>query len=98
MIPDFSTGVAWLGGVLVQLAETVPGRQESVVDMVVGAGPVVRAVLLLLGALSGGCLGITLAKSGEMRRARRESGSFLHSFRDAKNLATIQTASMDLKE
>src|SRR5713226_4727023 len=98
MIPDFSTGVAWLGGVLVQLAETVPGRQESVVDMVVGAGPVVRAVLLLLVAFSVGCWGITLAKSVEMRRARRQSERFIDIFWDAKNLATIQTASMDLKE
>src|SRR5438034_1153567 len=76
MIPDFSTSVAWGGAVLAQLAETLPGRQESVLDMVVGSGPVVRAVLLILLAFSVGCWGIALAKSVEMRRARRQSERF----------------------
>ena len=98
MIPEFSTSVAWWGAVLAQLAETLPGHQESVLDMVVGSGPVVRAVLLILLAFSVGCWGIALAKSVEMRRARRQSERFIDIFWDAKNLATIQTASMDLKE
>ena len=98
MIPEFLTSVAWGGAVLAQLAETLPGRQESVLDMVVGSGPVVRAVLLILLAFSVGCWGIALAKSVEMRRARRQSERFIDIFWDAKNLATIQTASMDLKE
>src|SRR5437667_10854951 len=98
MIPDFSTSVAWGGAVLAQLAETLPGRQESVLDMVGGSGPVVRALLLSLLAFSVGWWGIALAKSVEMRRARRQSERFIDIFWDAKNLATIQTASMDLKE
>jgi len=98
MIPEFSTSVAFAGGVLAQLAETLPGRQDTVLDMVVGSGPVVRAVLLILLAFSVGCWGITLAKSVEMRRARRQSERFIDIFWDAKNLPTIQTASMDLKE
>ena len=98
MIPEFLTSVAWGGAVLAQLAETLPGHQESVLDMVVGSGPVVRAVLLILLAFSVGCWGIALAKSVEMRRARRQSERFIDIFWDAKYLATIQTASMDLKE
>src|SRR5438067_9324055 len=98
MIPDFSTSVAWGGAVLAQLAETLPGHQDTVLDMVVGSGPVVRAVLLILLAFSVGCWGITLAKSVEMRRARRQSERFIDIFWEAKNLPTIQTASMDLKE
>src|SRR2546430_16009795 len=98
MSPDFSTSVAWGGAVLAQLAETLPGRQESVLDMVVGSGPGVRAVLLILLAFSVGCWGIALAKSVEMRRAHRQSERFIDIFWDAKNLATIQTPSMDLKE
>ena len=98
MIPEFSTSVAFAGGVLAQLAETLPGRQDTVFDMVVGSGPVVRAVLLILLAFSVGCWGIALAKSIEMRRARRQSERFVDIFWDAKNLPTIQTASMDLKE
>src|SRR5947207_14891107 len=66
--------------------------------MVVGAGPVVRAVLAILVAFSVGCWGIALAKSVEMRRARRQSERFTEIFWDAKNLAAIQTASVDLKE
>src|SRR5437867_12833996 len=98
MIPDFSTSVLWGGAVMAQLVETLPGRQESVLDMVVGSGPVVRGVLLILLGFSVGCWGIALAKSVEMRRARRQSERFIDIFWDAKNLATIQTASMDLKE
>src|SRR5437660_110481 len=60
MIPEFLTSVAWGGAVLAQLAETLPGHQESVLDMVVGSGPVVRAVLLILLAFSVGCWGIAL--------------------------------------
>src|SRR5881409_3970908 len=98
MIPEFSTSVAFAGGVLAQLAEALPGRQDTVFDMVVGSGPVVRAVLLILLGFSVGCWGIALAKSVEMRRARRQSERFIDIFWDAKNLPTIQTASMDLKE
>src|SRR3989454_10437860 len=96
MIPDFSTSVLLGGAVLAQLVETLPGRQESVLDMVVGSGPVVRAVLLILLAFSVGCWGIALAKSVEMRRARRQSERFTEIFWDAKNLAAIQTASVEI--
>src|SRR5947209_2691738 len=98
MIPEFSTSVAFAGGVLAQLAETLPGRQDTVFDMVVGSGPVVRAVLIILLGFSVGCWGIALAKSIEMRRARRQSERFVAIFWDAKNLAAIQVASVDLKE
>jgi biopolymer transport protein TolQ len=87
-------GTTALGGVAVQLA----GHQESVLDMVLGSGPVVRAVLIILLAFSVGCWGIALAKSVEMRRARRQSERFVEIFWDAKNLAAIQAASVDLKE
>src|SRR5256885_9167707 len=98
MIREFSASVAWGGAVLATLAQTLPGPQDSVRDMVVGSGPVVRGVLLILLAFSVGCWGIALAKSLEMRRARRQSERFIDIFWDAKNLATIQTASLDLKE
>src|SRR5438552_13026793 len=87
-------GTTALGGVAVQVA----GHQESVLDMVLGSGPVVRAVLIILLGFSVGCWGIALAKSIEMRRARRQSERFVAIFWDAKNLAAIQVASVDLKE
>ena len=66
--------------------------------MVVGSGPVVRLVLLVLVGFSIGCWGIAFAKSLEMRRARRQSQRFVEIFWDAKNLGTIQAASVDMKE
>ena len=95
-------GRALLGGVLAQLTE--PGaspltvHQDTVLDMIVGSGWVVRIVLLILIGFSVGSWGIALAKAIEMRRARRQSERFIDIFWDAKNLATIQTASSDLKE
>src|SRR5215468_2249967 len=90
--------MAPLHGVLAQLPGPLPGAQESVVDMIVGAGPVVRLVLLTLLGFSVGCWGIALAKSREMRRARKQSERFIDVFWEAKNLGTIQAASTDMKE
>jgi len=87
-------GTTALGGVAAQVA----GRQESVLDMVLGSGLVVRVVLIILLMFSVGCWGIALAKSREMRRARRQSERFVEIFWDAKNLSAIQAASVDLKE
>ena len=87
-------GTTALGGVAAQLA----GHQESVLDMVLGSGLVVRVVLIILLAFSVGCWGIALAKSLEMRRARRQSERFVEIFWDAKNLSAIQAASVNLKE
>jgi biopolymer transport protein TolQ len=88
-----------LGEILGQLATApVPPHQDTVLDMIWGSGPVVRAVLIILVAFSVGCWGIALAKGMEMRRARRQSERFIEIFWDAKNLGAIQTASLDLKE
>jgi biopolymer transport protein TolQ len=101
MIPLGFEPPTWLG-MLVQLAEplvtpTAPA-QHTLTDMILGSGWVVRAVLLILIAFSVGTWGIALAKSLEMRRASRQSARFIDIFWDAKNLATIQAASADLKE
>ena len=99
MIPNVvGLGSILLGDVLAQTATALPAHQDTILDMVMGSGPVVRAVLVILVAFSVGCWGIALAKSLEMRRARRQSERFIDIFWDAKNLATIQTASGDLKE
>ena len=99
MIADWlGLDVSPLGGMVAQLATPLAPHQDSVLDMVASSGPVVRLVLFLLIAFSVGCWGIALAKSLEMRRARRQSERFTDIFWDAKNLAAIQTASGDLKE
>jgi len=99
MIPNFvGLGTAWVGDVFAQVATPLPAHRDTVLDMVVGSGPVVRAVLIILVGFSVICWGIALAKSVEMRRARKQSERFVEIFWDAKNLGTIQTASGDLKE
>jgi biopolymer transport protein TolQ len=99
MIHDlFGLGTLPLAGLAAQLAAPAVGHQDTVLDMIVGSGPVVRAVLVILVGFSVGCWGIALAKGVEMRRARRQSARFIDIFWDAKNLSTIQTASVDLKE
>jgi biopolymer transport protein TolQ len=99
MIPNvLRLATVLLGDVLAQTATALPAQQDTVLDMVLGSGPVVRAVLVILVAFSIGCWGIALAKSVEMRRARRQSERFIDIFWDAKNLTAINTASLDLKE
>ena len=98
MIQDLLLGTTPLGDLAAQLAAPVVGHQDTVLDMIVGSGPVVRAVLIILVGFSVGCWGIALAKGLEMRRARRQSERFIDIFWDAKNLTAIQTASSDLKE
>ena len=99
---ELGLGTTPLSDLLAQLAEPVVApvamHQDSVLDMVISSGPVVRAVLLILVLFSVGCWGIALAKAMEMRRARRQSERFVEIFWDAKNLTTIQAASGDLKE
>src|SRR5947208_16832999 len=99
MIPNcVELGRALVGSILAQAAAPLPAHQDTVLDMVVGSGPVVRAVLVILLAFSVGCWGIAPAKSVEMRRARRQSEQFVQIFWDAKNLTAIQAASADLTD
>jgi biopolymer transport protein TolQ len=97
MIP-IGFGSTPLRDLAAQLAAPASYHRDTLLDMVLGAGAVVQGVLLLLVLFSVGCWGIALSKGIEMRRARRQSRRFIEIFWDAKNLATIQTASMDLKE
>src|ERR1700684_628783 len=69
----------------------------GVVQLVLGAGPVVAAVLWLLVAFSIGSWGIILYKLIQISRARRESEKFIAIFWESKNLAAIHTASVGLK-
>ena len=62
-----------------------------------GSGWVVRLVLFTLIGFSVGSWGIALAKGREMRRAATQTARFVDIFWDAKNLATIHGASVDLK-
>ena len=73
-------------------------RQESIISMVTGAGPVVQAVLYLLILFSVVSWGIIFYKLRQIRMARRQSARFIEIFWDTKNLTSIHTASQELKE
>jgi biopolymer transport protein TolQ len=76
----------------------IPRPQETILDMVTGAGAVVQLVLVLLLGFSVVSWAIILMKRRQIRRAERESERFIDIFWDAKNLTAINTASLDLKE
>jgi biopolymer transport protein TolQ len=68
--------------------------QLGVVQLVVGTGPVVAAVLWILIAFSVGCWGVILYKLVQVSRARRQSERFISIFWESKNLNAIHTASL----
>ena len=73
-------------------------RQESLVSMVTGSGPVVQAVLYVLILFSVFSWGIIFYKLRQVRQARRQSARFIEIFWDTKNLTTIHAASQELKQ
>jgi biopolymer transport protein TolQ len=75
----------------------LPAPEESVLEMMIGSGPVVQFVLLLLLAFSVGSWAIIFMKRRQMHRAERQSDRFTDIFWDAKNLTAINAASLDLK-
>jgi biopolymer transport protein TolQ len=74
------------------------GQQQSIVSIILGASPVVQLVLLLLLLFSIGSLGVILFKFRQLHAARRQSERFLEIFWEAKNLAAIHNASVELKQ
>ena len=72
-------------------------RQEGLVTMVAGSGPVVQLVLYILVLFSVLSWGIIFYKARQVRVARRQSQRFTDLFWDTKNLTTIHTASQELK-
>jgi biopolymer transport protein TolQ len=69
----------------------------GVVDMLLGTGPVVQAVLFLLIGFSIGSWGIILHKFVQISSARSESERFIAIFWESKNLAAIHSAGVGLK-
>jgi biopolymer transport protein TolQ len=68
----------------------------SVVELLLGTGPVVQAVILILLAFSVGSWGVIIYKIVQTSRARRESDRFTQIFWESKNLAAIHNASIGL--
>ncbi len=72
-------------------------RQEGLISMVTGSGPVVQAVLYVLILFSVLSWGIIFYKLRQVRVARRQSARFIEIFWETKNLTTIHTSSQELK-
>jgi biopolymer transport protein TolQ len=69
----------------------------GVIEMLLGTGPVVQAVLIVLIGFSIGSWGIILNKFIQISRARGESERFIAVFWESKNLAAIHSAGVGLK-
>lgn len=101
MIRALVVVLMWVGVASAQLgASPAPAAspQIDVTHLLWGSGPVVRLVLLLLVGYSVGCWGIAIAKTVEMRKARRQSSRFTDIFWDTKNLTAVHTATGEFKE
>lgn len=68
----------------------------SLLSMVLGAGPVVQAVLLALIALSIWTWAITIAKIFEFKRAKAQTEEFSAVFWESRNLARIEDSTKRL--
>ncbi len=71
--------------------------QQSLLLLVTHLGLVEILVLLVLVYFSVVCWGVYFYKRRELRKAGKQSERFIEIFWEAKNLATIHTASLDLK-
>ncbi len=72
--------------------------QPNILEMVTGSGPVVQSVLYLLVLFSIISWAIVFFKFRQLRRTRRESEQFTVVFWETKNLSSIHTASLEMKD
>lgn len=77
------------------VTEAIP-EHFSVLDLIWGSGPVVRAVLIVLLCMSIVTWGIVGTKFAAMRKAKKQSKQFDDVFWSSKNLAHIHDASRRL--
>ncbi|UCG14837.1 MAG: protein TolQ [Deltaproteobacteria bacterium] len=80
-------------------AASIGGRTGGgIVAMILGAGAVVKLVLLILVVLSIACWTVILMKYRLLRRATNESARFLALFWNSKNLANVYHESKNMQE
>ena len=72
--------------------------RPNILEMVTGSGPVVQAVLYRLVLFSVISWAIVFFKFRQLRRTRRESEQFTVVFWETKNLSSIHTASLEMKD
>jgi biopolymer transport protein TolQ len=89
----------FLAAVSAAWAAPVAGNPGSgVIDMVLGAGTVVKLVILLLVALSIACWTIIFLKQRLFKKASKESTRFLNLFWNSKSLATVFRESKKMQD
>jgi biopolymer transport protein TolQ len=69
----------------------------NIVDLLLGSGPIIEGVIVILLAFSIGSWGVIIYKYIQTGGARRESEKFISIFWESKVLAGIHTASMGLQ-
>ena len=72
--------------------------RSGIIDMVLGAGAVVKLVLIILVFLSIACWAIIFLKHRLLKKANQESSRFLNLFWNSKNLATVYRESKKMEE
>jgi biopolymer transport protein TolQ len=72
--------------------------EDTVMDMILNAGPMVKFVLVILMSLSIACWCVIVLKYRLIRRANRESGEFISLFRQRKNYSALYRDSERLSD
>lgn len=70
---------------------------SNIMDMVLGAGAVVKLVLAILVLLSIACWAVIFLKHRLLKKANQESSRFLNLFWNSKNLATVYRESKKME-
>ena len=71
---------------------------SGVLDLVLTAGPVAKAILLILALFSIVSLGLMFEKWRQFRRVRRQTLAFLKVYRDARTQALVHASARKLRE
>ena len=71
---------------------------SGVLDLVLTAGPVAKAILLILALFSIVSLGLMFEKWRQFRRVRRQTLTFLKTYRDARTPALVHASARKLRE
>lgn len=79
-------------------ADAASDAPRSVIDLMMGSGPVVRFVLLILIVMSIVTWGIVITKGMQFRKARNQSAEFWSSFWGGRNLGEINQVSQYLTQ
>lgn len=82
-----------------EAAGTAPGAGENtVLSMMLHAGPMVKAIMVGLLLLSVVCWGIIVAKAILIRKANQESDAFIDRFSDGKSLKSLHQEAVMLED